>query len=71
MNIGLFVNGMISFMIVAFAVFLLIKGINKLKREEEAAPEAAKEPTTKECPHCLSTIAIKATRCPNCTNNID
>ncbi|PIS19397.1 MAG: large conductance mechanosensitive channel protein MscL [Zetaproteobacteria bacterium CG12_big_fil_rev_8_21_14_0_65_55_1124] len=71
MNIGLFVNGMISFMIVAFAVFLLIKGINKLKREEEAAPEAAKEPTTKECPHCLSTIAIKATRCPNCTSNID
>ena len=49
----------------AGAVFLLIKGINRLKREEEA-PAAV--PTTKECPHCYSTIAIKATRCPNCTS---
>lgn len=71
MNIGLFINGLISFAIVAFAVFMLIKGINKLKREGDVAPEEVEEPVTKECPHCLSTIAIKATRCPNCTSNID
>ena len=64
---GLFINAVISFMIVAFAVFLLIKAINKLQREKEAPKE---EPTTKECPHCFSTIAIKATRCPNCTSDL-
>ncbi|OIQ03217.1 MAG: mechanosensitive ion channel protein MscL [Zetaproteobacteria bacterium CG2_30_59_37] len=71
MNIGLFVNGMISFTIVAFAVFMLIKGINQLKREDAAPVEAPKEPTTKECPHCFSTIAIKATRCPQCTSTVE
>ena len=64
---GLFMNAVISFLIVAFAVFLLIKGINKLQREKEAPPA---EPTTKECPHCFSTISIKATRCPNCTSDL-
>ena len=66
-NYGLFLNAVISFLIVAFAVFLLIKGINNLKRKEEAPPA---EPTTKECPFCLSTIAIKASRCPNCTSEL-
>ncbi|MEJ1993688.1 MAG: large conductance mechanosensitive channel protein MscL [Limibacillus sp.] len=66
-NIGVFFNQVISFLIVAFAVFLLIKGINKLKREEEAPPA---EPTTKECPHCLSSIPIKATRCAHCTSEL-
>jgi len=66
-NYGLFINGVISFLIVAFAVFLLVKSINKMKRKEEAAPA---EPTTKECPKCFSAIAIKATRCPNCTSDI-
>ena len=64
---GLFVNAVISFLIVAFAVFLLIKSVNKMKRQEETAPA---EPTTKECPKCCSTIPIKATRCPNCTSEI-
>jgi len=64
---GLFINSVISFLIVAFAVFLLIKSINKLQREEEAEPE---EVTTKDCPHCCSSIAIKATRCPNCTSEL-
>jgi large conductance mechanosensitive channel len=57
----------ISFLIVAFAVFLLIKGINKLQAEEE---ETTEEETEKECPYCLTSIAIKATRCPNCTSEL-
>lgn len=64
---GVFLNAVISFLIVAFAVFLLIKGINKLQREKEAPAE---EPKTKECPHCFSTIAIRATRCPQCTSEL-
>lgn len=66
-NYGMFVNTIISFLIVAFAVFLVIRNLNKLKREEEALPE---EPTTKECPHCLSEIPIKATRCAHCTSEV-
>ena len=65
---GVFINSVISFLIVAFAVFLLIRGINNMQAEEEAAPE--EEPTEKDCPYCLSSIAIKATRCPNCTSEI-
>ncbi|HOE64203.1 MAG TPA: large-conductance mechanosensitive channel protein MscL [Candidatus Sumerlaeota bacterium] len=67
LNYGLFLNSVVSFLIVAFAVFLLIKGLNKLHHEKEA-PAAA--PTTKDCPFCFSTIAIKATRCPNCTSDL-
>jgi len=52
---------------VAFSVFLLIKGMNKLKRQQVEAPAA---PTTKECPHCLSTIPIKATKCAHCTSSL-
>jgi len=66
-NYGVFANTVISFLIVAFAVFLLIRSINRLKRQEEAPPE---EPTTKDCPYCLSPIPIKATRCPNCTSEL-
>jgi len=66
-NYGMFINTVISFVIVAFAVFLLIKGVNNLKRKEEAPPE---EPTTKDCPHCASEISIKATRCPFCTSEL-
>ena len=66
-NYGVFINTVISFLIVAFAVFLLVKGLNSLKRQEEAPPE---EPTTKECPHCLSEIPIKAIRCGFCTSEL-
>jgi len=66
-NYGVFINSIISFLIVAFVMFLLIRGINRLQREEEAPPD---EPTTKECPYCLSTIPIKATRCPHCTSDL-
>jgi large conductance mechanosensitive channel len=67
-NYGVFFNKVISFVIVAFAVFMLVKGMNKLKRQEEPKPAAA--PTTKECPHCFSTVSIKATRCAFCTSEI-
>jgi large conductance mechanosensitive channel len=66
-NYGLFLNSVISFLIVAFAVFMLIRAVNKMKREDAAPPA---EPTTRECPFCLSTISLKATRCPQCTSEI-
>ena len=68
LNYGLFINNILDFVIVAFAVFLLVRGINRLKSKQPEAPAAA--PTTKDCPYCLSTIPLKATRCPNCTSNI-
>jgi large conductance mechanosensitive channel len=67
LNFGLFVNTIINFIIVGFAIFLLVKGVNQLKRQKPA-PAAA--PTTKDCPHCFSSIPIKATRCPNCTSEL-
>jgi large conductance mechanosensitive channel len=64
MNFGLFVNTIINFLIVAFAVFLLVKNVNRFRRKEEEAP------TKKDCPFCLSSIPIKATRCPSCTSEL-
>ena len=66
-NLGLFFNAVISFVIVAFSVFLLIRVLNKLKREE--APAEA-EVTTKECSFCYSPIPLKAVRCPCCTSQL-
>jgi large conductance mechanosensitive channel len=66
-NYGVFINTIISFIIVAFCVFMLIRSINTLKREQEAPPP---EPTTKDCPYCFSTIPIKATRCGFCTSDL-
>jgi large conductance mechanosensitive channel len=65
LNYGVFLNTLVNFLIVAFAVFLLIRQVNKLRRQPEPAPAA---PTTKECPYCISGIPIKATRCPHCTS---
>jgi large conductance mechanosensitive channel len=67
LNLGLFINTIVSFVIVAFAVFLLVRGINQLQREQEAPPAA---PTTRECPYCLSEIPLKASRCPHCTSEL-
>ena len=64
-NYGLFLNTVIDFIIIAFAIFMLVKQINRLKKE---APAAA--PTTKECPYCLTQIALKATRCASCTSEV-
>jgi large conductance mechanosensitive channel len=66
-NFGVFVNTLISFILIAFAVFLLVRTINKLRRQEEAPPPV---PTTKECLYCFSSIPMKATRCPNCTSEL-
>ncbi|HSF08117.1 MAG TPA: MscL family protein, partial [Nitrospirales bacterium] len=68
MNYGVFLNSVISFLIVAFAVFMVIKAINKMKREEKEAPPA--DPTTKECKFCHMTIPIKALRCGHCTSEL-
>jgi large conductance mechanosensitive channel len=64
---GLFLNTVLDFTIVAFAIFLLVRQVNRMTRKPEAAPAA---PTTKECPYCLSSIAIKATRCSHCTSDV-
>lgn len=66
-NYGVFINTVLDFVIVAFAVFLFIRQINRLKRQEEAPPPA---PATKECPFCISAIPLKATRCPQCTSEL-
>src|SRR5690242_14494527 len=63
MSYGVFLNTVIEFLIIAFVIFLLVKAINRMQRP---APAAA--PTTKECPYCLSTIPLKATRCSQCTS---
>ncbi|HJZ50973.1 MAG TPA: large conductance mechanosensitive channel protein MscL [Candidatus Acidoferrales bacterium] len=65
LNYGIFLNNIVDFLIVAFAVFLLVRMVN---RWNKPAPAAA--PSTKECPYCASTIPLKATRCPNCTSEI-
>ena len=67
LNLGVFINTVISFIIVAFAIFMVIKAMNKAKREEEAPPA---EPTTKNCTQCQMEIPIKATRCGHCTSEV-
>lgn len=67
LNYGVFINTIVSFLIVAFAVFLLIRSINRLEREEASA----EKPTTKECPFCASEIPVKASRCPYCTSQLE
>jgi large conductance mechanosensitive channel len=65
-NYGIFFNTVIDFLIVAFAIFLLIRQVNKLKRQPPAAP-----PNTKDCPFCVSSIPIQAKRCPHCTSQLN
>jgi large conductance mechanosensitive channel len=64
-NYGLFISGVLNFLIMAFVVFMMVRWINKLKK-----PEAPTAPTTKQCPHCFTEVHIKATKCPNCTSDI-
>ncbi len=66
-NYGLFINNIINFLIVAFAIFLMVKAINQMYPKPAPTPAA---PTTKDCPHCFTAIPLKATRCPNCTSEL-
>jgi large conductance mechanosensitive channel len=68
LNYGQFINNIIAFLIVAFAVFMLVKGINQLRREEQVDPES---PADKSCPFCAMTIPITARRCPHCTSALE
>lgn len=66
-NYGLFLNAVLSFVIVAFVIFLIVRAVNRMRRGEEATAAA---PVVKECPYCLSSIPVKATRCPHCTSQL-
>jgi large conductance mechanosensitive channel len=67
MSYGVFVNAVISFVIVAFVLFMIIKGMNQMRQQEAPVPA---EPTTKDCPYCLSKVPIRATRCAFCTSDL-
>ena len=62
---GAFVNNFVNFLLIAFVVFLLVKGYQRMQKPKEVGP-----PTTKDCPHCRTSIPIEATRCPNCTSEL-
>ncbi len=66
-NYGVFINAVISFLIIAFAVFIIVKQVNRMRAQPPAAPAV---PTSKDCPYCFSTIPIKASRCPYCTSQL-
>ena len=67
-NYGIFLNTVLDLIIVAFVMFLVVRQVNRMKRQQEALPAA---PTSKECPYCLSSIPLKATRCPKCTSELE
>ncbi|HLR21215.1 MAG TPA: large conductance mechanosensitive channel protein MscL [Tissierellaceae bacterium] len=66
LNYGVFLGAVIDFLVIAFSIFIVIRQINKLRRDDEE-----EEVTEKDCPYCLTEIAIDARRCPNCTSNLD
>jgi large conductance mechanosensitive channel len=66
LNYGMFINNIIDFLIVAIAIFFLIKAINRMTKKEEKPAEV----TTRECPFCMTQISKKASRCPNCTSEV-
>ena len=68
-NYGLFINAIITFLLVAMAMFLLVRAINRVQKGKERKESA--EPTTKDCPYCLSSIPLEATRCPHCTSQLE
>jgi large conductance mechanosensitive channel len=67
---GNFIQNIVDFLIIAFVIFLMVRAISRLTAPKPAPAAAPAAPTTKECPHCISTIPIKATRCPNCTSQL-
>jgi large conductance mechanosensitive channel len=67
-NLGVFINALVSFLLVSFAVFLLVRYINEMREPDTGPPPP---PTTKKCPHCISDVPIQATRCPHCTSELE
>jgi large conductance mechanosensitive channel len=67
-NYGVFINTILDFIIIAFALFLIVRQINRLQRQKEEEKPA--EPTTKQCPYCMTEIPVEATRCPHCTSHL-
>jgi large conductance mechanosensitive channel len=68
LNYGLFINNIVAFLIVVFAVFLLVRAVNRMRRQEQVAPAA---PTERPCPYCITPIALAAVRCPHCTSTVE
>lgn len=66
LNYGLFINNIIDFLLIAFVIFLMIRTINRMKKQ----PEPVSEPTSKDCPFCFTSIPVQATRCPHCTSQL-
>lgn len=71
LNIGLFINNVVDFIIIAFTIFIVIKQLNRFKRKKEVKEEVVEEATTKACPYCYVDIHKDATRCPHCTSVLD
>jgi len=69
-NIGLFVNAIISFLIIALVVFFIVRAVNRMTLAASRKEDKPSEPVNKECPYCFTSIPIKATRCPNCTSEL-
>jgi large conductance mechanosensitive channel len=65
LNYGAFINKIISFLIIAFSIFLLVRGMNRMKKKAEAPA-----PTTKDCPFCATAVPLAAVRCPHCTSEL-
>lgn len=70
-NYGIFINSLISFFIIATSVFFMVRAVNRLKSAALKPATVSAEVTTRECPYCFSTISVKATKCPNCTSNLN
>lgn len=70
LNFGSFISAILNFLIMALVIFIFVKAIN-IVAEKASKPEAPTEPTTKKCPYCKSEISIEATRCPNCTSQLE
>jgi len=68
-NYGLFINTILDFLIIAFVVFLAIRAMMRMRRKEQVE-EIKSAPTTKDCPFCVTSISLQATRCPNCTSQL-
>jgi large conductance mechanosensitive channel len=70
LNIGLFANTIINFLIVGLAIFLVVRAVNRLQALQKA-PEPPAPPATRECPFCCSSVSVRAVRCPHCTSSLE